>query len=176
MHVGPIQSIIRRRRCCEAAVSEGHRRNRKYFHKLSFVCFACGYIAYIVLQVCEPSVRRMVVSFPFLFALLLVFEMLNTLLFFGTLGCCNILEAPIWSVGLIYIGQRPPASFRLSASISEGLTFMMLGKPSYKKECFLSSIARITSDIDSPKKAGSARWGSTICVCLFGRNAGIFTS
>ena len=157
-------------------VSGGHRRNREYFHKLSFVCFACGYIAYIVLQVCEPSVRRMVVSFPFLFALLLVFEMLNTLLFFGTLGCCNILEAPIWSVGLIYIGQRPPASFRLSASISEGLTFMMLGKPSYKKECFLSSIARITSDIDSPKKAGSARWGSTICVCLFGRNAGIFTS
>ena len=36
-------------------VSEGHRRNRKYFHKLSFVCFACGYIAYIVLHVCEPQ-------------------------------------------------------------------------------------------------------------------------
>ena len=55
VHVGPIQSIIRRRRCCEAAVSGGHRQNRECFHELSFVCFASGYLWYIVLQVCEPS-------------------------------------------------------------------------------------------------------------------------
>ena len=36
-------------------IIRGYWWNREYFHKLSFVCFECGYMWYIVLQVCEPQ-------------------------------------------------------------------------------------------------------------------------
>ena len=43
-----------RLRCCELQVSGLHWRNRRYFHKLSFACFACGYLWYHVLQYVRP--------------------------------------------------------------------------------------------------------------------------